>query len=72
MVASDKRSSLFRLRFKEEKGKKFDDNDDNSLAKLLQKFRLEPTPDTKLNFHKGSFFMLIYDDIKVKFVPRNN
>jgi cytochrome P450 len=40
------------------------------LAKLLNRFRIEMTPETKLEFHKGSLFMLVFDDVKVKFVAR--
>ena len=41
------------------------------MARLLHKFRLEPTTETKLEFAKGSFFLLNFKDIKIKFVPRN-
>jgi cytochrome P450 len=40
------------------------------MAKLLAKFRLEMAPETKLEFEKGSFFLLIFKDIKIKFVAR--
>ena len=53
-------------------GKRFAINEMKiSLARMLQKFRIEPAPETKLNFHKGSLFMLNYDPVKVKFVPRD-
>jgi cytochrome P450 len=41
------------------------------MARLLSKFRLESTPDTRLEFEKGSFFLINFKDIKIKFVARN-
>ena len=41
------------------------------MARLLSKFRLESTPETKLELEKGSFFLINFKDIKIKFVPRN-
>ena len=40
------------------------------LAKLLNRFRFEMAPETKLELHKGSLFMLYFDEVKVKFVAR--
>ena len=39
-------------------------------AKLLAKYRIEDTPETKINFDTGDLFLLSYPEIKVKLVPR--
>ena len=41
------------------------------MAKLLNKFRIELAPESKLEYEKGSFFLLLLKDIKVKFVKRS-
>ena len=40
------------------------------MARLLNRFRLEMAPETKLEFEKGSSFLLTFKDIQIKFVPR--
>ena len=42
------------------------------MAKLLHKFRIEDSPETELTFRNGSFFMLLFDDVKVRFVLRDH
>ena len=42
------------------------------MAKLLHNFRIEDTPETELNFFNGSFFMMFFDEVKVRFVPREH
>ena len=41
-----------------------------AMAKILAKFRIEATEETKLQFQKGNLFLLGFDDIKVRLVPR--
>ena len=41
------------------------------MAKLLNKFRIELTPESKLEYGNGSFFVLLFKDIKLKFVKRS-
>ena len=40
------------------------------IAKILKKFRIEKCEDTKLNFKKGDPFILTYDEVFLKLVPR--
>jgi len=40
------------------------------MAMLLNKFKLEQVPKTKLNLQNGAIGMITFDDIFVKFVPR--
>ena len=41
------------------------------IAKLLQKYRIEATPETEMKYEKGELFLVAFDNMKVKFVPRN-
>jgi hypothetical protein len=36
----------------------------------LNRFKLEMAPETRLEFEKGSFFLLNFNDVKIKFVQR--
>ena len=40
------------------------------MARLLHKFKLEWSPESKLDFNKGSFFLLSFNEVKVRVVPR--
>jgi len=40
------------------------------MARLLNRFKLEMAPETRLEFEKGSFFLLNFNDVKIKFVQR--
>ena len=40
------------------------------MARLLHKFKLELSPDSKLEFNKGSFFLLSFPEVKVRLVSR--
>jgi cytochrome P450 len=42
------------------------------MARLLHKFKLELAPESKLEFNKGSIFLMSFDQVKVKMVLRKN
>jgi hypothetical protein len=41
------------------------------LAKLLNRFKLEMDPETRLNLKKGSLAFLNYDEFKLRFLERD-
>ena len=41
-----------------------------ALAKLISKYRIVPTPETKLDIHKGGFFLRTFPDMKVELLLR--
>lgn len=41
------------------------------VAKLLSKFKLEKAPKTNLKLETGSLGLLLFNEIYLKFVPRN-
>jgi len=43
-----------------------------AIAKVIKAFQIVDTPDTKIELYHGDMFMMSYDKINVKLVPRTS